>query len=108
MSLSTFRWWETVGWVTSATVAMSHTHASPVGLVAIRDTIRNRSGSARALSTAATWAAAAAPMACAPRSCPHGGSGVRSAGAPGPAVVDAIGRAGEGAEPATSGPPGVA
>ena len=78
MSLSTFRWWDTVGWVTSATVAMSHTHASPVGLVAIRDTMRNRSGSARALRTAATCAAAGAPMACSPRCCPHDDSGAGS------------------------------
>src|ERR1035437_1906168 len=52
-----------VGWLTSATVAMSPTHASPLGLDAIRDSMRRRNGSANALRVTATCSAALAPMA---------------------------------------------
>src|SRR3546814_14378088 len=62
-SRSTLRWWETVGWDTSVRVASSPTVISPSGLVAMADSMRSRSGSARALSVDATAATASTPNA---------------------------------------------
>jgi hypothetical protein len=43
-SCSTFRWWLTVGWVSSSGVVSSHTHASPSAWALISDSSRSRVG----------------------------------------------------------------
>ena len=56
-SCSTFRWWLIVGWDRSKAGVRSHTHASPPSWESTIDISRSRTGSARALSSGATWSA---------------------------------------------------
>src|SRR5690606_35989182 len=62
-SFNTLRWWEIVGWDTSASTARSQTHDSPRASVAIAESIRKRMGSESAWSVEARAAATDAPMA---------------------------------------------
>ena len=59
-STSTFRWWDTVGWVSPNGSVRSQTHASPPSWAAISDSSRNRAGSAMAFNVWARSVAASA------------------------------------------------